>query len=195
MKHSRLFWCALVAGVLLLAFGVFLLVFMRYHERAYIFLCTGAACLIGGIAGLLTIQRKVKTAIFYGITAFSIISITVGINYLTYRIITDQERGYVVLAVAGLFLIVGVVGAIVTQPQARLAAFFSALTLGVIASSGIAALLIGSHLLTVHRYHKDAYVIIAAGIICFLGGIAVTALAQRKMARVAIQSIQSVQHS
>ena len=187
MKHSRLFWCALIAGALLLAFGVFLLIFMHYHERAYIFLGTGAACLIGGIAGLLTVQEKVKTAIFYAITAFSIIGMTVGFNYLTYRFISDQQRGYAVVAVAGLFLIVGVVGAIVTQPRARLAACFSALTLGVIASSGIAALLIGSHLLTVHRYHKDAYMIIAAGIICFLGGIAISALTQRKMAQVALQ--------
>ena len=182
MKHSKLFPIILVLGALVLTFGTYLLIFMHYHERAYVFLATGAACLIGGIAGVISAHAKVKMAIFYGIMAFSIIGLAVGVNYLTYHFIQDQERGYAVLAVGTLFLIVGIVGGIVGQPGARSAAFFSTLALGVIASGGIALLLIGSHLLTIHRYRLDAYMILAIGIICLIGGIASATMTQYKVA-------------
>ncbi len=180
MKHAALFLSALVVGAIILAFGVFLLIFVHYHERAYIFLGTGAAGLIGGIAGLITLQAKVKTAIFYAMIAISIIGMTVGINYLTYRFIQYQERGYAVILIGALFLIAGVAGVIVAQPRAKLAAFYSALELGIIASIGIAILLIGSHLLTVQQYHKDGYVVIAIGIACFIGGIIGATLTQNR---------------
>lgn len=182
MKHSKLFPIILVLGALVLTFGTYLLIFMHYHERAYVFLGTGAACLIGGIAGVISAHAKVKMAIFYGIMAFSIIGLTVGVNYLTYHFIQDQERGYAVLAVGTFFLIVGIVGGIVVQPGARLAAFFSTLTLGVIASGGIAILLIGSHLLTLHRYRQDAYLALAIGIVCLIVGIIGATLTQNKVA-------------
>lgn len=182
MKHSKLFPIILVLGVLILTFGIYLLIYLHYHERAYIFLGSGAACLIGGIAGVISAHAKVKMAIFYGIMAFSIIGLTVGVNYLTYHFIQDQERGYAVLAAGTFLLIVGIVGGIVGQPGVRLAAFYSTLELGVIASGGIAILLIGSHLLTIHRYRQDAYVALAIGIICLLGGIISAALTQYKVA-------------
>jgi hypothetical protein len=182
MKHSKLFLVTLVLGALILTFGMYLLIFKQYHERAYVFLGTGAACLIGGIAGVISVYAKVKMAIFYGIMAFSVIGLAVGVNYLTYRFIGDQQRGYAVLAVGTCFLIVGIVGGIVGQPHARLAAFFSTLALGVIASGGIAILLIGSHLLTIHRYRQDAYIALATGIICLVGGIIIATLTQNKAA-------------
>ncbi len=182
MKYSRLFPITLVLGVLVLTFGTYLLIFMHYHERAYVFLGTGAACLIGGIAGVISAHAKVKMAIFYGIMAFSVIGLTVGLNYLTYHLIQDQERGYAVLAGGTFLLIVGIVGGITGQPGARLAAFFSTLALGVIASGGIAFMLIGSHLWTLDKYRQDAYIALAIGIICLIGGIASAAMTQYKVA-------------
>jgi hypothetical protein len=180
MKHSKLFPIILVLGILILTFGMYLLIYMHYHERAYIFLGSGAACLIGGIAGVISARAKVKMAIFYGIMAFSIIGLTVGVNYLTYHLVQDQERGYAVLAIGTFLLVVGIVGGIMAQPGARLAAFLSTLELGVIASGGIAFMLIGSHLWTIHKYRQDGYLALAIGIIFLLGGIAGAALTQYK---------------
>ncbi|MHB8599366.1 MAG: hypothetical protein ACYDER_21465 [Ktedonobacteraceae bacterium] len=178
--HSKLFLVTLVMGFLILAFGVFLLTYMRYHERAYVFLVVGAACLIGGIAGVIAPQSKVKAAIFYGVMAFAIVTMTVGVNYLTYHNIQDHQRGYACIAGSIIILLVGIVGAIVSQPMARLAACFSVVELGIAASIGIVAFIIGSHLLTVEGYQHEAYVIIAIGAVCFLGGIASAALTQNK---------------
>ena len=97
--HSKLFLVTLVMGLLILAFGVFLLTYMHYHERAYIFLCSGAALLIGGIAGIIAPQSKVKVAIFYGVMALAILIMTVGANYLTYHNVQDHQRGYACIAV------------------------------------------------------------------------------------------------
>lgn len=180
--HSKLFLATLVMGFLILAFGVFLLTYMRYHERAYVFLCPGAAGLIGGIAGIIAPQAKFKAALFYGVMAFAIVTMTVGVNYLTYHSIQDQQRGYACIAGGIIILLVGIVGAIIAQPMARIAACFSVIELGIAASAGIVACIIGCHLLTVDGYQHEAYTTIAIGTICFLGGIASAALTQNKVA-------------
>jgi hypothetical protein len=180
--YSKLFLVTLVLGLLILAFGVFLLTYMRYHERAYIFLCPGAAALIGGIAGIIAPQAKLKAAIFYGVMAFAIVTMTVGVNYLTYHNVQDHQRGYACIAGGIIILLVGIVGAIVTQPMARLAACFSVVELGIAASIGIVACIIGCHILTIEGYQHEAYTIIAIGAVCFLGGIASAAFTQNRAA-------------
>lgn len=181
-RHSKLFLAILVIGLLILTFGIFLLTYMQYHERAYVFLCSGAACLIGGIAGIIAPQSKVKVAIFYGVMALAILIMTVGANYLTYHTMQDHQRGYLCIAVGMLVLLIGITGAIVAQPMARLAACFSVIELGIAASVGIVAFIIGCHLLTIEGYQRDAYMAISLGLVCFLGGIASAALTQNKVA-------------
>ena len=182
MKHSTLFTVTLVMGILILSFGVYLLIFMQYHERAYIFLSAGAACLIGGVAGIIAPQSKIKAAVFYGVMAFAIVMLAVGVNYLTYSFAQYQERGYAVIAVGTVVLLVGIVGAIVAQPRARVAACFSVIELGIAASTGIVAFIIGCHLLTVDGYQKDAYMALAIGMVCFIGGIVGATMTQYKLA-------------
>lgn len=180
--YSKLFLVTLVLGLLILAFGVFLLTYMRYHERAYVFLCPGAAGLIGGIAGIIAPQAKFKAAIFYGVMAFAIVTMTVGVNYLTYHSIENHQHGYICIAGGIIILLVGIVGAIVAQPMARLAACFSVVELGIAASIGIVACIIGCHLLTLEGYQREAYMVITIGTVCFLGGIVSAALTQNKVA-------------
>ncbi len=182
MKHSTLFSISLIAGTLILIFGIYLLIFMQYHERAYIFLGTGAGCLIGGVAGIITAQSKIKAAVFYGVMALAIMMLAVGVNYLTYNFVQYQERGYAVIAVGTIVLLIGIVGAIVAQPRARIAACFSVIELGIVASTGIVVFIIGCHLLTVYGYQKDAYTALAIGTVCFFGGIASAAMTQNKVA-------------
>ena len=180
--HFKLFLAILVMGLLILSFGVFLLTVLQFHERAYVFLCTGAAGLIGGIAGIIAPQSKVKVAIFYGVMALAILIMTVGANYLTYHNIQDQQRGYACIVGGIVILLVGIIGAIVVQPMTRLAACFSVIELGIAASIGIVAFIIGCHLLTVEGYQHEAYMALGLGLVCFVGGIASAALTLNKMA-------------
>lgn len=180
--HVKLFLAILVMGLLILSFGVFLLTVMQYHERAYVFLCTGAACLIGSIAGIIAPQSKVKAAIFYGVIALAILIMTVGVNYLTYHNLQYHQHGYACIAGGIVVLLVGIVGAIVAQPMARWAACFSVIELGIAASTGIVAFIIGCHLLTIEGYQRDAYMALGLGLLCFIGGIASAALTQYKVA-------------
>src|SRR5579875_2832570 len=96
-KQLMMFLAITVFGFVALLFGIFLIIFMRYHERAYVFLGMGAFCLIGGIAGIVVTAPKIKAAVCYGIIALGMIGVIVGLNYLTYHFTAIQERGYIVI--------------------------------------------------------------------------------------------------
>lgn len=169
-------------GIVALLFGVFLIIFMRYHERAYVFLGLGAACFIGGIAGIVVTAPRIKAAVCYGIIALGMIGVIVGLNYLTYQYTSIQERGYIVIAVSILAILGGIVGTLLVQPRARVAAASSALTLGVVASAGIVGLILGTIYLARLPYERPAYPLLAAGALCLVGGIACGIFAQRRAA-------------
>jgi hypothetical protein len=114
--------------------------------------------------------------------ALAIVIMTVGVNYLTYHNIQDHQHGYACIAGGIVVLLVGIVGAIAAQPMARSAACFSVIELGIAASIGIVAFIIGCHLLTIERYQSEAYTALGLGLVCFFGGIASAALTQNKVA-------------
>lgn len=179
-KQLMMFSAITVFGFVALLFGVFLIIFMRYHERAYVFLGLGAACFIGGIAGIIVTAPKIKAAACYGIIALGMIGIIVGLNYLTYHFASYQERGYLVIAVSILIMLGGIVGALLAQPRARFAAASSVLALGIVASAGIVGLILGSIYLAAFEYQGHAYPLLGAGALCLVGGIACGIFAQRR---------------
>jgi hypothetical protein len=169
-KLNLVFSVTFMLGLLLLASGVYLVIFMRYHERAYTPMALGGACFIGSIAGLIMPSAKVKAAFFYGIIALGIVGLLIGANYLTYHFY--HELAYIVLGVSVLCLLGGVVGAITIFPHARLRACLSVFTLGILASTGIVALIVGIDRLLALDYHQNPYLLLAAGMACLLAGIA-----------------------
>ena len=169
-----------VFGFIALLVGVLLIIFMHYHERAYVFLGMGAACFIGGIAGIVVTEPKVKAAVCYGIIALGMIGAIVGLNYLTYHFASYQERGYIVIALSVLTILGGSVGALLAQPRARAAAASSVLALGIVASAGIVGLIIGAIYLAAFAYQGHAYPLLGAGALCLVGGITCGIYAQRK---------------
>jgi hypothetical protein len=181
-KQGMAFSAIAVFGLLALLVGVSLIIVMHYHERAYVFLGLGAACFIGGIAGIVVTAPKIKAAVCYGIIALGMIGVIVGLNYLTYPYTSIQIRGYAVVAVSILAIVVGIVGALLVQPRARAAAASSALTLGVVASAGIVGLILGTIYLARLPYERPAYPLLAAGALCLVGGIACGIFAQRRAA-------------
>jgi uncharacterized membrane protein HdeD (DUF308 family) len=182
-RHQAvIFSVTTVFGALALLFGVYLIIFMRYHERAYVFLGMGAACFIGGIAGLAAAGSKIKAALSYGVIALGIVGIVVGINYLTYRFASYQTRGHIVIALSILIVLGGIIAALIVQPRRGFAAFSSVIMLGVIASAGIMALIVGTIYLSAFEYQGHAYPLLAAGAVCLVCGILCGIYAQSKVA-------------
>lgn len=172
-----------VFGVLALLLGLALIVYENYHERAYIFLGMGAACFIGGIAGIIVARAKGKAALSYGVIALGIMGMLVGLNYLTGRYgdeAPNATRAVIVIVPGILAILGGIAGALMAQPRGRLAALSSVILLGVIASSGVVALIAGAVYLLVLEYPERAYAMLGAGAICLIGGIASGTLVQRK---------------
>jgi len=180
LKQIIMFSAISMFGFVALLVGVFLIIFMRYHERAYIFLGLGAACFIGGIAGIVVAGPKVKAAGCYGVISLGMIGGIVGLNYLTYHFASYQERGHIVIALSILVILGGIVGALLTQPRARAAAISSVLALGIVASAGIVGLILGTIYLSVFAYQGHAYPLLGAGALCLVGGIACGIYAQRR---------------
>ncbi|HVB61449.1 MAG TPA: hypothetical protein VNE61_09680 [Ktedonobacteraceae bacterium] len=181
-KQLMIFSAITVFGVVALLVGVFLIIFMRYHERAYVFLGLGAACFIGGIAGIIVTGPKVKASVCYGVIALGMIGGIVGLNYLTYHFASYRERGYIVIALSILIMLGGIVGALLAQPRARVAAVSSVLALGIVASAGIVGLILGTIYLSAFQYQGHAYPLLGAGALCLVGGIVCGILVQGKAA-------------
>lgn len=179
-KQIMLFSAIAVFGFIALLVGVFLIIFMHYHERAYVFLGLGAACFIGGIAGIIVSAPKVIAAVCYGIIALGMIGVIVGLNYLTYHFASYQERGYIVIALSIVVILGGISGALLAQPRARAAAASSVLALGIVASAGIVGLILGTIYLAAFEYEGHAYPLLGAGALCLIGGIVCGIFAQRK---------------
>ncbi len=170
-----------VFGAVALLFGVFLIIYMQYHERAYTFLCLGAACFIGGFAGLVAASAKFKAALSYGAISLGIIGVLVGINYLTYLHSSSyQDRGHLVIALSIVIIVGGIIGALLSQPRG-FAAISSIIMLGIIASLGIASLIVGMVYVLTPQNQSYAYPLLGAGALCLIAGISCGVVAQSRV--------------
>jgi hypothetical protein len=171
-----------VFGVAALLVGLALIIFARYHERAYVFLGLGAGGFIGGIAGFVGAESKVKAALSHGVIALGMVGMIVGLNYLTnsYGSSPNQPRGDIVIALSIVAILAGIAGALIAQPKGGMAAFSCMIMLGVIASIGIVALIVGTIYLVVLKYQGHAYFLLGAGTVCLIGGITCGMFAQSR---------------
>src|SRR5437762_7236902 len=180
-KQSLPFTAVTAFGVAAILLGLALVIFAQYHERAYVFLGLGAAGFVGGIAGIIGAGSKVKAALSYGLIGLGMVGTIVGLNYLTniYGPPSSQTRGYIVIALSIVAILAGVVGALIVQPKKGIATFSSVIMLGVIASIGIVALIVGTIYLVVLQY-QEAYPLLGGGAVCLIGGIACGIFAQSR---------------
>jgi hypothetical protein len=181
-KRPVAFAVITIAGVAALMLGFALIIFKAYHERAYVFLLLGAASFIGGIAGIVFAQSRLKAALSYGAIALGIMGMLVGFNYLTgsYGPAPNHHRAALVIGLSMVAILIGFAGALMIRPRSGLTALSSAILLGVVASSGVSALIVGAFYLVAFEYSGHAYAILGAGAICLVGGIASVTLIQRK---------------
>ena len=181
-KQPITFAVITIIGVAALLLGLALIIYGHYHERAYIFLGLGAAGFIGGIAGIAVAGSKVKASLSYGVIALGMMGTIVGLNFLTNRYgpAPNYTHGAIVIASSIVAILVGIVGALMVQPKGGLAALSSVIMLGVIASSGIVALIVGTIYLIVLEHPGHAYTLLGAGAVCLIGGVASGIFAQRK---------------
>lgn len=181
-KQPLTFAAITVFGGAALLLGLALIVFAHYHERAYVFLGLGAGGFIGGIAGIVGAGSKIKAALSYGVIALGIMGMIVGLNYLAdrYGSAPNQTRGDIVIALSLVAILGGIIVALIRQSKGGMAAFSSVIMLGVIASIGIVALTVGTIYLVVLHYQGHAYILLGAGAVCLIGGIACGIFAQSK---------------
>ncbi len=181
-KQSIIFAVITIIGIAALLLGLALIIHAHYHERAYIFLGLGAAGFIGGIAGIAVAGSKVKASLSYGVIALGMMGMIVGLNFLTNRYgpAPNYTHGVIVIASSIVAILVGIAGALMVQPKGGLAALSSVIMLGVIASSGIVALIVGTIYLIVLEHPGHAYTLLGAGALCLIGGVASGIFAQRK---------------
>jgi hypothetical protein len=181
-KQPITFAVITVFGAAALLLGLALIIYAHYHERAYIFLGLGAAGFIGGIAGIAVAGSKVKAALSYGAIALGMMGTIVGLNYLTnrYGMAPNTTHGAIVIAMSIVAILGGIVGALMAQPKGGLAVLSSVILLGVIASSGIVALIVGTIYLIVLEHPGHAYTLLEAGALCLIGGVASGIFAQSK---------------
>lgn len=174
MQKRPTFAAIAVLGVASLLLGLGLIIYVNYHERAYIFLGLGAACFIGGIAGMIEVGSRTRAALSYGVIAMGIMGIIVGLNYLMgkYGPGPDQGHGEIVIALSLIAILAGIAGALIVSPKSGFAAFSSVIALGLIASTGIGVLIVGTIYLLVLERGAHAYPLLGLGAVCLIGGIA-----------------------
>jgi len=172
-----------VFGVAALLLGLVLIIFAHYHERAYVFLGLGAGSFIGGIAGIIGAGSRVKAVLSYGMIAMGMMGIIVGLNYLMSRYgpPPNQTHGNIVIALSMVAILAGIVGALIAQPKGGIAAFSSVIMLGMIASLGIVALIVGTVYLVVLQSQEHAYLLLGMGAVCLIGGVTCGILAQNRV--------------
>ena len=171
-----------LVGIVSLLFGLYLIIIVGYHERAYIFLGLGTGCFIGGVAGVLETRERFKTALSYGLIALGMMGIAVGINYLFGRYGPPPSLSHAALVLGGsiVAILVGIVGAWIVQPQRDMAALSRVLMLGIIASVGIVAVTVGAIYTYVLDSPKHGYMLVGVGVICVVIGIVGGVLSQSK---------------
>lgn len=183
-SHAQLFTSIAIAicGGAALLLGLALIILLTYHERAYVFLCLGAAGLIGGIAGIIGTGPKLRVIPSYGAIGFGMMGMVIGLNYLIdrYGPGPNQSDAALVIAVSLLAILGGIAGALTAQKKNNVTAFYSVITLGLIASTGIVALTVGAIYLIVLEHAHTAYLLLAMGAACLLGGVICGILAQSK---------------
>ena len=174
MQKRPTFAAIAVLGVASLLLGLGLIIYVNYHERAYVFLGLGAACFIGGIAGMIEVGSRTRAALSYGVIAMGMMGIIVGLNYLAgkYGPGPDQGRGEIVIALSVIAILAGIGGALIVPPKGGFAAFSSVIALGLIASAGIGALIVGTIYLLVLERGAHAYPLLVLGVVCLIVGIA-----------------------
>jgi hypothetical protein len=181
-KQRVAFVAITVFGVAALLLGLVLIIFAHYHERAYVFLGLGAGCFIGGIAGIIEAGSKFKVALSYGVIAMGMMGIIIGLNYLMSRYgpPPNQTHGYIVLAPSIVAILAGIAGALIAQPRGSMVAFSSVVMLGVIASIGVVALVVGAVYLLVLQHHGHAYPLLGVGTVCLISGLTCSIFVQNR---------------
>jgi len=171
-----------VFGVAALLLGLALIIFAHYHERAYVFLCLGAGCFIGGIAGILETRSKVKVALSYGMIAMGMMGSIIGLNYLVSRYgpAPNQTHGYMVIALSIGAILAGIAGALIAQPKGSKVAFLRVIMLGGIAPIGVVALVVGAVYLVVLQHQGRAYSLFGIGTACLIVGLTYSIFVQSR---------------
>lgn len=171
-----------VFGVASLLLGLGLIIYVNYHERAYVFLGLGATCFIGGIAGMIDTGARARAALSYGVIAMGMMGIVVGLNYLTgkYGPGPDHGHGEIVIALSIIAILAGIGGALIVRPKGGFATFSSVIALGLIASAGMGALIVGIIYLLVLERSSHAYSLLGLGTVCLIAGIAWGVYAQSR---------------
>jgi hypothetical protein len=171
-----------VLGVASLLLGLGLIIYLNYHERAYIFLGLGAACFIGGIAGMIEVEARTRAALSYGVIAMGMMGIVFGLNYLTgkYGPGPNHGHGEIVMALSFIAILAGIGGVLFMQPKGGFDAFSRVIALGLIAPAGIGALIAGTIYLLVLERGVHAYPLLGLGAVCLFAGIAWDIYAQSR---------------
>ena len=169
-------------GAAALAFGLTLIIFAHYHERAYMFLILGAGGFMGGLAGMIVVGQKVRAAFDYGLIAIGIVGMVVGLNYLIgeYGPKPNLAHGYLVITLSISAILVGLIVELVMLPKTGFAGFSNVIMVGVIGSIGLAALIVGTVFLAVLDYPGNGYILLALGAVCLMGGIVWVIFVQRR---------------
>lgn len=181
-KETVLFAVLTAAGATAVMFGLSLIIFAHYHERAYVFLILGAGGFMGGIAGMVVVRQKARAAFDYGLTAMGIVGLVIGLNYLTgeYGPEPNLVRGYLVLTLGMSAVLLGLALEMLMLPGIGFVGFSSVFIVGVIGSIGLAALIVGTVCLALLDYPARGYFLLATGSVCLVGGIAWMICVQRK---------------
>ncbi len=162
----------LVLAVLALDVDLSFLHVVGEHKRAYVLLGTGVVCLLGSSVGTLIARSKARGIMLSLVLVLGVIALAVGLYFLT--VLDYHERAYTPLGIGTVFLLGCAVGAIVARLKAHPAAFLTLMVLGLV------ALGVSVYFLTILGYHERAYVGLATGTVCLVGGIVGTLVARFK---------------